>query len=205
MLIENRSEIKAKILVVDDDLITATGIKILLEKYSYKIIGIAGNGNEAIEYAKTGDPDLVIMDVNLGREQSGIELSETIKSIKDIPVVFVSAYSDEDTIQKAKATGPAGYILKPFSNRELYTAVEMALYKHMLELRLKESEEKFKMLFNQAPLGYQSLDEEGCFLVVNQAWLDTLGYSYDEVIGKWFGDFLAPAYRGCLQEAFSYV
>src|SRR5690606_9577415 len=93
-----------------------------------------------------------------------------------------------------KLTMPYGYIIKPYDPVELKYAVELALYKNKMEKELKESEKKFKLLFENNPLPYHSLDENGFFLEVNQAWLDFLGYSTDEVIGKNFAQFLAPRY-----------
>ena len=199
---QNLNEEKIKILIADDELLVAANVKNILQRYNYTVLEIAGSAKKAVELARTEKPDLILMDINLKDEIDGIEAAKIISTFSDVPVIFVTAYSDNSTISRAKSMGPYGYIIKPYNAQDLYAAIEMALYKYSMERRLVESEERFRMLFDKAPLGYQSLDENGNFIDVNEAWLDVLGYKHDEVIGKWFGDFLAPEYRQAFRERF---
>jgi signal transduction histidine kinase len=135
---------KEKILVVENEIIIASDIKSCLEKAGYSVPGIAAYGEQAI--AKTAEfaPDLILMDVMLKGEMSGIEAAAEINSRFNIPVVYLTAYSDQSNLQKAKTTQPFGYILKPFEENQLITAIEIALNKHQKEVVMREALEQEK-------------------------------------------------------------
>lgn len=358
---------KNKILVVEDERITAEDLKNTLERLGYKVTGIASSAATFYKCIQSEIPDLVLMDIFLKGVKDGIELSAEIKENLQIPVIYLTAYSDSNILERAKVTEPFGYILKPFQERELHSNIEMALHKNHMErqinhlneilkairdvnqlivrasnvkeliqktcetlistrayssawllilnnngeyidaasagltesfnnfiesfksgskpycinqlsksnetilaitetesckdcptnstypgkasivskiqyqgriygylsvsmpnaladdieelalfeeisddlglalnnleqvkiknqaeIELRNSEEKFKTLYENAPLSYQSLDNNGCFIDINPTWEKTLGYSKEEVIGKWYGDFLHP-------------
>lgn len=134
----------AKILVVEDESIVAMDIKNRLMRLGYDVPSIAYAGEEAVEKATKIRPDLVLMDIMLRGEMDGIEAVRQIHERLDVPVVYLTAFSDEDTLQRAKITGPFAYIIKPFEDRELHVALEIALYKHRMEKYLKESEEELR-------------------------------------------------------------
>lgn len=179
-----------KILIVEDEAITAMDLKNTLSMLDFEVVGIASRGNEAIQKIEEFKPDLILMDIVLKGDMDGIETSEIIKKRFNIPIVYLTAHSDDRTFQRAKLTEPYGFIIKPINHDGLKSTIEIALYKHELDKKLKENQEKFKLFYDDAPLPYQSLDESGHIIEVNQAWLDLLGYSQDEVIGRWFGDFI---------------
>ena len=185
--------VDVKILLVEDESIEALDIKRTLESFGYEVPYVASSSEEAVEKTLEIMPDLILMDIILKGELDGIE---TVSKIKDlnIPVIYLTAHSEESTIERAKLTEPYGYIIKPYDRTELKYAIKLAIYKNQMEKELKESEKKFYLLFENSPLPYQSLDENGFLLDINPAWLDILGYSKDEVIGKNFADFLAPGY-----------
>ncbi len=133
-----------RILVVEDGLIMARDIEARLKRMSYDVVGIAGSGDEAVRKAKDLSPDLVLMDVNLKGGVDGIRAAELIRGRADIPVVYVTGYSDDQTLRRARATDPFGYILKPFDERELHGTIEMALYRHQMHVHLKEREQRYR-------------------------------------------------------------
>lgn len=138
-----------KILVVEDETIVAKDICMRLKNLGYHPCGIASSGQQAIDKSIFHQPDLVLMDIMLKGDMNGIQASEKIKDILDIPVIFVTAYADSLTLEQAKITEPFGYILKPFDDRELNINIEIALYKQKTERRLKQSEERlYKTLVN---------------------------------------------------------
>ncbi|MBI5460502.1 PAS domain S-box protein [Methanobacterium sp.] len=194
--------VDVKILIVEDESIEAMDIKRALESFGYSVPYIASSGEEAVEKAFNIMPDLILMDIVLKGEKNGIDAASKIKEL-DIPVVFLTAHSKESVVKQAMLTDAYGYLLKPFNKTELKFTVELALYKKKMEKELKQSEKRFKTLYNEAPLPYHSLDVDGYFLEVNQSWLDTLGYNMDEVIGKHFSDFLAPDYVDHFKQNFS--
>ncbi|MEQ8625007.1 MAG: response regulator [Vicingaceae bacterium] len=124
---------KTKILIVEDEAIVAKDISVCLQKIGYEVIGTFSKGEKALTFLMDNKPDLVLMDIMLAGNISGIDASASIKADYDIPVVFLTAYADEQTISKAKITEPYGYIIKPFKEIDLRTSIEMALYKYKKE------------------------------------------------------------------------
>lgn len=179
-----------KILIVEDEGLPAIELKNKLKEHNYEILPIASSGEEAIETSLKRKPSLILMDIMLKGKINGIEAAKEIKKFLDIPIIYITAYGDEETLQNAKVTEPHSYILKPFEEKEVRYAIEIALYKHKMELKLKEKEKKFRSLYYKAPIAYQLLEDNGYITEVNQAWLDALGYQRDEVIGQYLGNFL---------------
>jgi len=170
-------------------------LKNTLRMLGFDVVSTASMGKDAIKKIGKTNPDLILMDITLKGELDGIETVEIIKKQFDIPVIYLTAHSDEKTFERAKLTEPYGFITKPINYDGLKSTIEMGIYKHGLDKKSKEREKKFQLLYQDAPLPYQSLNESGHIIEVNQAWLDSLGYSRDEVIGKWFGDFLKTPAR----------
>jgi|GEM_PF-1824901 len=129
-----------RILIVEDDADHARLLSAQLREVGYQVIGIAGDGDEALSKAQSGQPDLVIMDIVLPGGQDGIETAAILAQRWDIPVLYLTAYSDEELYARARATSPFAYLHKPYDGHELRRAVELALDRHALLRRLKESE-----------------------------------------------------------------
>jgi PAS domain S-box-containing protein len=306
------------ILIVEDEAIIAEQLRDTLENLGYAVPSPIRSGREAIDSAEKEHPDLVLMDIKLDGDIDGIDAAQEINNRFNIPVIYLTAYKDDLTVERAKQTGPFGFVIKPFNERELDANIQMALQRHELENRIRESEEKyrdlvenindliysvdvdgiityvspvveklygyrqnevlgrrfvdfiheddregmtqrfrraldgnvdeneyrlitrsgeirwffthnrpiffegepnglrgvltditdrkrtedalreseakFRLFYENAPVSYQSLDEEGTILYVNPTWLETLGYDEEEVIGRWFGDFLEPGF-----------
>ncbi len=128
-----------QILVVEDEGIVALDIQNRLQALGYGVSGVAISGEEAMEMIRGSRPDLVLMDIVLGGRMDGVDTAGQILASFDIPVVYLTAYADPETLERAKVTGPFGYILKPFESKDLRVAIEIALYKHQLEQALRES------------------------------------------------------------------
>lgn len=143
-------EKKAKVMIVEDEGMTAMIMQNNLEQWGYEVISDVFSGEEAIEKTETEKPDLVLMDIILRGKMNGIEAAREIRSRRDIPIVYVTAHSDEKILRDAKITEPFGYIIKPFSDQELRIAVEIAFHKHGMEQKLRESESKYRSLFTNA-------------------------------------------------------
>ena len=124
---------KAQILIVEDELIVAEDLKMTLTRLGYDVIAIAETGERAIEIARSGHPDLILMDIMLTGKIDGIMAAEQICARQDIPVIYVTAYADEPLLQRAKLTCPFGYIIKPFSDRELHSNIEIGLFRHKMQ------------------------------------------------------------------------
>lgn len=135
-----------RLLLVEDEHIIALDLRSRLEAFGYAVLGTVVRGTEAVRLARDLHPDLVLMDIYLKGDIDGILAAETIRRENDIPVVFITAHSDESTLTRAKVAQPYGYILKPFEDRELRTVIEMALYKAEAERRLRESEARYRAI-----------------------------------------------------------
>ena len=129
----------SNILIVEDEIIIAADLKGRLENLGYNIVGVSATGNDAIR--KTGEthPDLVLMDIMLKGDMDGIDTAQKIRDLYDVPVIYLTAYFDDEILNRAKITEPFGYILKPFEDMRIQSAVEMAVYNHHIEQKLKNS------------------------------------------------------------------
>jgi PAS domain S-box-containing protein len=172
---------QAQILVVEDENIIAMDIKSKLESLGYAVPAIIYVGEEAIE--KTGEihPDLVLMDIMLAGEMDGVQAAEQIKSQFDIPVVYLTAYAHEDILQRAKITESYGYILKPFETRELHANIEITLYKHRMEKKLKDSEVTYRLIVENIPDVVWSANQEGENTFVSPNIERVCGYTPEEI------------------------
>jgi signal transduction histidine kinase len=142
-----KHEKKAKILVVEDEEITAMDIQNRLIQLGYDVPKTAATGKDAITLAKKLKPDLILMDVVLKGEMNGTEAARLISNQQHIPIIFVSAYNDEKTINSAKLSNPYGYLTKPFETRDLEISIDLALYKHRLELESARETSRLKNEF----------------------------------------------------------
>ncbi len=185
---------KTKILIVEDERIVAKDIQNRLENLGYSVIGIVSTGEEAIQTALRMDPNLILMDILLKGAIDGIQAAEEISMKLDVPIVYLTAYTDDITLQRAKITGPFGYIIKPFEPRGLHTTIETALYKHRLEKKLKESEERYRTLQENLPLGVFRVTPDGRIVSVNPSMVAIFGYDTEEdILERTVNDLYAVA------------
>ncbi len=127
-----------KIMVVEDEWIVADQLCNNLKDLGYMVCSTASTGDEAISNVKEDKPDLILMDIVLKNKMDGIEAAEQITSQFNIPVIYLTAYTNQEYIERAKQTKPFGYLIKPFKQGELYANIEMALHKHRLDKEIKE-------------------------------------------------------------------
>jgi PAS domain S-box-containing protein len=159
-----------RILIVDDEVLIARDIKNQLEALGYQAIGHATRGEEAIVLAGELRPDLVLMDIQLGGAMDGIAAAQVIRTQLALPVVFLTAFAADDILERAKLTEPFGYILKPFSPRELRTVIEMALYKHKAQTQLMLSEAFARSILDSVSSEIAVLNLQGVIIAVNEPW-----------------------------------
>ncbi len=178
------AEAGAKILVVEDESIVAMDISNMLENLGYTVVGTAGSGEEAIQSVKDRSPDLVLMDIMLRGDVDGIEAAEYIRHNFQIPVVYLTAYSDNKTLERAKITEPYGYILKPFEERELHTCIEISLYKHEMEEKLRKSEKWFSTTLKSIGEAVIATDTDGRINYMNPVAEDLTGWTSGEALNK---------------------
>jgi len=165
-----------KVQIVEDEGVVALDIRRHLESFGYEVVGSHASGEEAISQFKTETPDLVLMDIRLQGKMDGIEAAQIIREQFRVPVIMLTAYADEKTIERAKFIEPFGYIIKPFEERELRTNIEMALFRHKLESQLQESEERYRRLFEEDVSADFVADAQGIFLACNQSFVEYFGF-----------------------------
>ncbi len=173
-----------KILIVEDENIVAKDLQKRLVNLGYDIVGVASTGEEAVKKAIATSPDLVLMDVRLKGEMSGIEAASTLRFQYGIAIVYLSAYADNDTLKRASKTEPFGYILKPFEERELHTTIEMALYRKELERRFKENETWYGTTLRSIGEAVIATDMVGAIKFMNSAAENITGWKMNEVLGE---------------------
>jgi len=179
---------KLKILVVEDERVVAEDIQRVLEQFGYEVPALAACGEDAIKYADQFLPDLILMDIVIRGQMTGIEAAGKISAKHNIPIIYLTAYADTKTIENAKVTAPFGYILKPFNNNEIQTTIEMAIYKHRMDMRLRESEAWLSTTLQSIGDGVIATDEKGNIKFVNKVALDLLEYNKDEILSKRIND-----------------
>ncbi len=175
---------KAQILIVEDDGIVAEGIKMSLRKLGFGVSGIVPSGEQALEKVKEYHPDLVLMDIMLKGEMNGTEAASQIQSQFNIPIVYLTAYTDEDILERAKVTEPFGYIIKPFEDKELNTAIEIALYKHKMEGELKKSKAWLSTTLNSIGDAVMAADTNGYVTFMNPVAESLTGWKQEDAVGK---------------------
>jgi len=173
-----------RILVVEDERIVAKDMQTMLQRLGYDVPATAASGQEAIIKAAEIQPDLVLMDIVIKGTMDGIEAANQMRSHLDIPVIYVTAYADEALLQRAKITEPFGYIIKPFTERELYTNIEMALYKHKMEMQLKESEKWLATTLKSIGDALIATDSKGIVTFMNPIAEGLTGWKREEALGK---------------------
>jgi len=177
---------KKSILIVEDEKIISKDIKSILIKFGYEVSGIAVSGKEVFAQIQKHKPDLILMDIILKGDLSGIDTAEKIIERWNIPIIYLTAYADEQTLQKAKTTIPYGYILKPFEEKELYAIVEMAFHKHKLEKKLIQSVEYTRNIIDSSLDMIITINKDEKIVEFNRAAEEIFGYSKKDIKEKPF-------------------
>lgn len=173
-----------KIMVVEDEGIVARNIKSRLEMLGYTVPAMVSSGEKVLETARQVRPDLILMDIRLQDRMDGIEAAQQIKQHCNIPVVYLTAYVDEDTIQRAKVTAPYGYIVKPFSYADMHANIEMALYRHQQEQQRKWDLTRFLETLNFLSDAFIIADYSNAVLLMNRTAESLTGWKHIDAVGK---------------------
>ena len=175
---------KKKIFVVKDESIVSLEIQSRIKHLGYLVSGTAASGDEAIRKVIDLKPDLILMDIRIKGDMDGIETAAEIKKIYDIPVIFLTAYADPVTIQRAKITDPFGYIIKPFEERELHISIEIALYKDHTQKLIREKDKWLTAILRSVGDAVIATDTQGKIKFINHVAERLTGYTKEEAINK---------------------
>ena len=184
---------QVKIMVVEDEVIFGKDIQMSLRNLNYDVPALVTSGETAVELAERENPDLVLMDIVLRGQMDGIEAARQIRNRYDIPVIYLTAYSDEKTLRRAKETEPHGYLLKPIDPRELRSTIEMALHKIESEKKLRWSVSRHRAHVEASPdVIYNCIPENRIMMSLNPAFEKVTGWSSTELLGKPFTTLVHP-------------
>jgi PAS domain S-box-containing protein len=186
---------KARLLIVDDDSDFSTMLKIKLEMFGYEVVGLVSSAGGVLSHIAEKQPEVILMDIKLGSDCDGIDIANEIRRQSSCAIIYVTGYSEDHVVARAKITEPLGYIIKPFTDRELKTAVELGIYRAAMQEKLRLSEEKYRTIFETSPETVIFIDTDGIVRDLNKRGVDTVGFIPQEVIGKHILDipFLTPA------------
>jgi len=174
----------ARIFIVEDEKIVSRDLQNVLESMGYEVAGVATSGEEAVGLIPGLRPDIVLMDIMLKGRMDGIEAAERVRSELEVPLIYLTAYADDMTLQRAKITEPYGYLLKPFDERDLSIAIEIALYRHRMENRVRESERWLSATLKNIGEGVAAVDADGKVVFLNPHGEVLTGWPADEARGK---------------------
>jgi PAS domain S-box-containing protein len=172
-----------RILIVEDERITAEDLEEVLKDLGYEVTAVVSSGEEALHEAERNQPDLVLMDIRIRGDMDGTETARLLRERFDVPVVYLTAHADRDTLERAKHSQPLGYIVKPFHEAELHASVEMALYKYWHDRRSRSQEQHVIDVLGALTLGIASVDQNGTIRMMNRAAEDLTGWTIREAAG----------------------
>ncbi len=180
------------VLIVDDEILIARNLQSTLIDLGHEVPEVVCTGEDAIDRVEKIKPDLVFMDIRLASGMDGIESAQIIKDRFAIPVVFLTAYADDETLARARKVGPYGYLVKPIAERDIKIVIEMALGRHEAELLLETSERRNKLILDTAYDAFIGMNEEGLITEWNPQAELTFGWSRTEVIGRPLREIIIP-------------
>ncbi|MFZ8977540.1 MAG: two-component system response regulator [Pseudohongiellaceae bacterium] len=157
----------SRLLVVEDEVLVARDIQARLQRMGYEVVGTVARGEDAVSTALAESPDLILMDINLKGEMDGIEAATQINEVSSVPVIYCTAYSNDEVLERAKITSPFGYVLKPFDNRELEINIEIALFKHQVEQDLAKTKQNLDATLTNVSDGVIAADQTGQVILIN--------------------------------------
>jgi PAS domain S-box-containing protein len=175
---------KERIMIVEDEGIIVSHIKMCMKNLGYTVSCVTATGEDAIQEAEWHRPDLVLMDIVLKGEMDGIDAANQIYSRYDIPIIYLTAYSSKSMLERAKKAAPFGYIIKPFEERDLHSNIEMALYKHNMEKKLKARESWLSTTLKSIGDAVIATDTNGYVTFMNPVAEASCGWMQEEAVGK---------------------
>lgn len=175
---------KPRIMIVEDERMLSKSLERHLSDAGYEVAAVAKTGERAVKEARSTKPGLILMDIKLAGKMDGIQAAREIQSFHNAAIVYLTAHGEEELFQNAKLTGPYAYLTKPVSMHQLDRTIETALYKHEMESRLRDSEERFRAIFESAEDSIQVRNSFLQYTMVNPAAETLMNRSASEIIGR---------------------
>ncbi|MHC1711024.1 MAG: HD domain-containing phosphohydrolase [Solidesulfovibrio sp.] len=190
-MVDDAASKQPRVFVVEDEAVLALDLRHRLGRLGYVVAGVVASGEQALERVEALAPDLILMDIMLGGDLDGVDVACRIRERFGLPVVFLTGRTDPETLKRAGAAGPYGFVVKPYEERELHTALEIALYKSRMERRLSENERWMDITLKNMGEGLLTTDPSGLVRFVNPMAETLLGVGSGDILGR----ELAAVYR----------
>ncbi|MBU2549536.1 MAG: diguanylate cyclase [Proteobacteria bacterium] len=194
---------KRKVLIVEDEVVIARELAACVESFGFDVCGVAVSGRDALAAAEKSRPDLVLMDIVLSGELDGIETASQLRASMGIPVIFCTAYADDERLAQAKVAEPFGYILKPFEGQALRAVMEMALYKSELERKFRKKREQYRALVENINDVVFTIDAEGKVTYVSPVIRRVTGFDPEEIVGRHYTETVHPDDLARIERSFT--
>jgi PAS domain S-box-containing protein len=182
--------VHAKVLIVDDEVVVAEDIRRQLRSFGYTVVGVASSGSDAIRLGGEHRPDLILMDIKLKGSMDGIETARSIQARFDIPVIYLTAFSDEETLERARRTLPLAYLIKPFVSTDLRAAVELALFRHRVTKAAEQRSRWLDAVMQAIGDAVIAVDRSGTITMLNPPAEAVTGWTQGEAMGRPVDDIM---------------
>ncbi len=182
---------RVRILIVEDEPIIGQDIQDTLQNLGYEVSEVIPSGEEAVEKSLILKPDIILMDIALSGKMDGIDAVKKIREKLNIPIIYLTAHTEEITFNRARETEPYGYLVKPVGRNDFYTAIETALHRHELEIRLQESKNRYRTLIENANEAI-IVAQDGIIKFANPKTIELFGYTPEEYASRPFAEFIHP-------------
>jgi two-component system cell cycle sensor histidine kinase/response regulator CckA len=180
-----------KVLIVEDEGVVALSLQIMLKKIGYEVVGIAVTGEDAVLLAKNLKPDVILMDIHLKGDMDGIQATKEINMITDVPVIYLTAYADDDTVKRALKTESCSYLVKPFNPREVYSNIEFAIHRHRMSKCSSSHRNDVELQLTQSSSAGIIIDLKGRVVFTNPETEVLTGWKREELMGRNIFDTLS--------------
>ncbi|MFN8608053.1 MAG: response regulator [Vulcanimicrobiota bacterium] len=191
---QSRHNLPTRILIVEDERVIAKGIERCLERLGYSLTGSVGSGEQAIARAQEDPPDLILLDINLGKGMDGVDTALKLREFLDVPIVFLTAHSDEATLERAKLAQPSGFVLKPYDDKDLRTAIEIGRFRYQAEREVLISQRWLGSTLASIGDGVIATDIEQQVCLMNTVAEQITGWTMEQALGRPIAEIL-PLYR----------
>ncbi|MBS2035612.1 response regulator [bacterium] len=173
-----------RILLVEDERLIAKGIERCIQRLGYSVAGSVGSGEQALAVAQELSPSLILLDINLGKGMDGIQTALELRKFLDVPIVFLTAHSDDSTLERAKQAQPSGFVLKPYDDKDLRTAIEIGLFRYQAEREVLLSQRWLGSTLASIGDGVLATDLAGRVCLLNTVAEQITGWSQAEAMGR---------------------
>jgi len=179
-----------RVMLVENEIVSAKSLEKMLLKLGYDIVSVVKSGEDVLEYVNNIHPDIILMDIELEGKIDGIEATAQVQAEVDIPVIYITSFDDELTLQRALITSPYNYLSKPVSDKMLGNAIEIAIHRHKIEKSFKERDKWLEIISNIIDEAILITDKNGVIIYMNPKAEELTGWDNEEALGNVYSDIL---------------